>query len=270
MPVARPIAAAALLAVAAAALAAQQPCVCPPAAPPAPPKPPYEFAADFSLASAQGNQDVLTTALGEKFVYKWPRWKFTQQATVAYGRANGVTNAQLYTFGVRTDYALRPHLALFARIDALSNEPAGLRSVLNEAVGASWTLRKDARDELRLDVGVGALQRRFVSVGGVSQPAQSDFVGNVDGYYKHIFSPRAYVEQTVAFVPNFTTSSGWLASARSSLVAPLTERLGLRLGYLATYNNAPSLLPIRLPDRPAPVRARTFDGLLTAGLQFTM
>ncbi len=269
MPVARPFVAIALGVVFAAPLAAQQPCPCP-AAPPAPPKPPYELTADFSLASAQGNQDVFTTALGEKFVYKWPRWKFTQQANVAYGRANGVTNAQLYTFGVRTDYALRPSVALFARIDALSNEPAGLRSVLNEAVGVSWTLVKDARNELRFDAGLGALQRRFVTVGGIAQPAENDLVGNLDAFFKHTFSARAYFEQSVAFVPNLTTSSGWLATGRSSLVAPITARLGLKLGYLATFNNAPSILPVRLPDRPAPVRAKKFDGLLTAGVQFTM
>ncbi|MCU0618614.1 MAG: DUF481 domain-containing protein [Gemmatimonadaceae bacterium] len=247
-------------------LAAQQPA----AGPSAPAKPPYEFAADFSLASAQGNQDVLTTALGEKFVYKWPRWAFTQVANIAYGRANGVTNAQLYTFGVRTDYTLRPRLTLYARVDALSNEPAGLRAVLNEAAGASWTLVKDANTEMRLDLGLGALQRRFVAAGGVVQPGQNDFVGNVDGYFKQTFSPRAYFEQTVGFVPNLTTSAGWLGTAKSSLVAPLTARLGLKLGYLATFNNAPSILPVRLPDRPAPVRAKKFDGLLTAGVQFTM
>ena len=102
------------------------------------------------------------------------------------------------------------------------------------------------------------------------QPGQDDFVGNVDGYFKQTFSPRAYFEQTVGFVSNLTTSAGWLGTAKSSLVAPLTARLGLKLGYLATFNNAPSILPVRLPDRPVPVRAKKFDGLLTAGVQFTM
>lgn len=269
MRLSRALVAAVVTVAAAAPVLAQQPCACPPA-PPAPPKPPYEFSADFSLAQASGNQDVLTTALGEKFVYKWPRWKFTQSANVAYGRANGVTNAQLYTLGLRTDYALRPNLALFARIDALSNEPAGLRSVLNEAVGLSWTVLKTDRDELRLDAGVGALQRSFVRVAGVAQPSESDLVGNLDGFYRRKWGDKAYFEQSVNFVPNFTTTSGWLATAKSSLVAPITSKLGLRLGYLATYNNAPSLLPILLPNRPVPVRAKKFDGLFTAGLQFTM
>lgn len=192
---------------AAAPLLAQQPCACPPA-PPAPPKPPYEFSADFSLAQASGNQDVLTTALGQKYAYKWTRWKFSQNANLAYGRANGVTNAQLYTLGLRGDYALRSNLALFLRVDALSNEPAGLQSVLNEAVGLSWTVVKNDRDELRLDAGVGALQRRFVRVAGVAQPSENDLVGNLDGYYKHKFTDKAYFEQSVNFVPNFTTGSG--------------------------------------------------------------
>lgn len=269
MRLSRALAVAVLVGGGASPLLAQQPCACPPA-PPAPPKPRHEFTADFSLAQASGNQDVLTTALGEKFTYKWPRWKFTQTANVAYGRANGVTNAQLYTLGLRTDYSLRPNLSVFARFDALSNEPAGLSSVLNEAVGLSWTVTKTARNEVRLDAGLGALQRRFVRVANVAQPSESDLVGNLDGYWKHTWNAKAYFEQSVNFVPNLTTSAGWLATAKSALVAPLTQKIGLRLGYLATYNNAPSLLPILLPSRPQPVRAKKFDGLFSAGLQFTM
>lgn len=269
MPVSRRIVVLAALAVSVTQLAAQAPCACPPK-PADPPKPPYTLSADFALAQASGNQDVLTTSLGEKFTYQWPKWRFTQTANLVYGRANGITNAQLFTGGVRADYTLRANLTAFARFDALRNVPAGLASVLNQAVGLSWTLVKDERDELRFDVGVGALQRRFVAVAGAVQPSESDFVGNVDGYYRHKFSDVAYFEQTVNVVPNFTTTSGWLATARSSLVAPLSQRIGIKLGYLATFNNAPGLLPATPPIRPLPVRAQKFDGLFTAGLQFTL
>ncbi|MCU0626780.1 MAG: DUF481 domain-containing protein [Gemmatimonadaceae bacterium] len=240
-------------------LAAQE-CACPPK-PPEPKKPPYEFVADFSLASSQGNQEVLTTALGQRYSYAWPSWKLSQYANLVYGRANGVTNAQLYTFGVRGDRKLTSNIALFVRFDALRNEPAGLRSVLSEAAGLSWTALKTDRTELRLDAGLGALQRRLVGADSTT----NDFVGNLDGFFRQNFTKDAYFEQTVNFVPNFTTSDAWLLTARSSVVAPISRQLGLKLGYLITFNNAPAF-------RPAPNQAerfRKFDGLFTAGLQFT-
>jgi putative salt-induced outer membrane protein len=230
-----------------------------PAAPAPARKPPYEFVANFSLASSQGNQEVTTVSLGQRYSYAFPTWKFSQTASALRGTANGVKNAELYQAGVRGDYNLTKQLTAYLSIDGLRNTPAGLNSQFAEGVGLAYQFLDTDEDKLQLSLGLGALQRAFVGVGG----NQNDFVGNTSGIYRHLFSKVSYFEQTASFTPNFTTSDAWLFTTQSALVAPLSAHIGIKVGYLINYNNAPPLKP------SSTERFKTFDGLLTTGIQFT-
>ena len=243
--------------VSAGAVVAQAPAV--PPAPAEPKKPPYEFAADFSLAASQGNQEVTTLALGQHYSYAFPTWKFTQSASALRGTANGVKNAELYQAGVRGDYNLTKKLTAYLSLDGLRNTPAGLTSQVAEGVGLGYQFLNSDEDKLELSAGVGALQRKFVSVGA----SQNDFVGNAAGTYRHLFSKVSYFEQTAGFTPNFSTTNAWLFTSKSAVVAPLSAKIGIKVAYLINYNNAP-------PNNPATEAPfKKFDGLLTTGVQFT-
>ena len=74
--------------------------------------------------------------------------------------------------------------------------------------------------------------------------------------------------QTATITPNFTTSDAWLLTAKSAVVAPLSARFGIKVGYLVNFNNAPPLLP-PVNGVAQTVRFKKFDGLLTTGVQFT-
>jgi putative salt-induced outer membrane protein len=230
-----------------------------PAAAAAPKKPPYEFVADFSLAASQGNQEVTTVSLGQHYSYAFPAWKFTQSASALRGTANGVKNAELYQAGVRGDYNLTKKLTAYLSVDGLRNTPAGLTSQVAEGAGFGYQFVDTDMDKLQLSLGLGALQRKFVDVGA----SQNDFVGNVAGMYRHLFSKVSYFEQTAGFTPNFTTTNAWLFTSKSSVVAPLSAKIGIKVAYLINYNNAP-------PNNPATEAPfKKFDGLLTTGVQFT-
>ena len=233
-----------------------------PAAPPAPKKPPYEFVADFSLAASQGNQDVTTLALGQRYTYAFPTWKFSQSASALRGTANGVKNAELYQAGLRGDYNLTKKLTAYLSLDGLRNTPAGLTSQIAEGVGLGYEFVNTDIDKLELSAGVGALQRKFVGVSA----SENDLVGNLAGMYRHLFSKVSYFEQTAGFTPNFSKTDAWLFTSKSALVAPLSSRIGIKVAYLINYNNAPPLNPgtPSLTDR-----FKKFDGLLTTGVQFT-
>jgi putative salt-induced outer membrane protein len=232
------------------------------AAPAAPPKPPYEFVADFSLAASQGNQEVTTVSLGQRYSYAFPTWKFSQVASAVRGTANGVKNAELYQGGMRGDYNLTKKLTAYVSVDGLRNTPAGMSSQFAEGVGLAYQFLDTDIDKLRLSLGVGSLQRAFVG----TTPSSTDFVGSATGLYRHLFSKVSYFEQTAGFTPNFSTNNAWLFTSQSALVAPLSSKFGIKVGYLVNYNNAP-------PVKPAPnltgARFKKFDGLLTTGVQFT-
>lgn len=228
------------------------------------PKRPYEFAGDFSLAASQGNQQVTTVALGQRYSYKFAHWKFSQSAAALRGTANGVTNAELFQLALRSDHELNKKLTAYVSASGLRNTPAGINSQLQEGVGLGLQFTDTERDKLQFSLGLGALQRSFVG----DAESESDFVGNASGIYRHVFSKTAYLEQTATFTPNFTTSDAWLLTAKSAVVAPLSARFGIKVGYLVNFNNAPPLLP---PVRGVAqtVRFKKFDGLLTTGIQFT-
>jgi len=232
--------------------------------PPASPKPPYEFVADFSLAASQGNQQVTTISLGEKYSYAFTHWKLSHTGSVLRGTANGVMNAELYQAGLRADVDITKATNFYAQVGALRNTPSGIKSELQEGVGLSFDVLNEPTDILKLSGGVGALQRTYVG----DSTTKGDFVGNVDGTYRHLFSKTSYFEQTGAYTPNFTTTEAWLLTAKSSLVAPLSSRIGIKVSYLINFNNAPPLLP-QVGATPQTEHFKKFDGLLTTGLQFT-
>ena len=82
-----------------------------------------------------------------------------------------------------------------------------------------------------------------------------------------MFSKVSYFEQTAGLIPNFTTSNAWLFASKSSVVAPLSSKIGIKVGYQINYNNAPPLNPTTVTNLTD--RFKKFDGLLTTGVQFT-
>jgi putative salt-induced outer membrane protein len=226
-------------------------------------KPPYEFVSDFSLAASQGNQEVTTVSLGQRYSYVFPNWKFSQTASAVRGTANGVRNAELYQAALRLDRVLTKPWSLYVTTTALRNTPAGLTSQFSEAIGLGYQFLDTDIDKFSLSAGVGALQRAFVG----TTPGTRDFVGNVDGMYRHMFSKVSYFEQTAGLIPNFTTTNAWQFTSKSAIVAPLSSRIGIKVAYLINYNNAPPLNPTTVTNLTD--RFKKFDGLLTTGMQFT-
>ncbi len=223
---------------------------------------PYEFVSDFSLAASQGNQEVTTVSLGQRYSYVFPNWKFSQTASAVRGTANGVRNAELYQGALRLDRVLTKPWSLYVTTTGLRNTPAGLTSQFTEGVGLGYQALDTDIDKLRFSAGVGAMQRGFV--GNVA--GTNDFVGSVDGLYRHNFSKVSYFEQTAGVIPNFTTTDAWQFTSKSAVVAPLSSRIGIKVAYLINYNNAP---PLNVTTPNATDRFKRFDGLLTTGVQFT-
>ena len=226
-------------------------------------KPPYEFVADFALAASQGNQEVTTVSLGQRYSYAFPNWKFAQSASALRGTANGVRNAELFQGTLRLDRVLTKPWSLYVATAALRNTPAGLTSQFSEGLGVGYQFLDTDTNKFSLSAGVGALQRTFLGMA----PGTSDFVGNVDGMYRHLFSKVSYFEQTAGVIPNFTTTDAWLFTSKSSVVAPLSARIGIKVTYLVNVNNAPPLNPTTVANLTD--RFKKFDGLLTTGVQFT-
>ncbi len=73
-------------------------------------------------------------------------------------------------------------------------------------------------------------------------------------WYKRVLSESAYFLQTVEAIPNLEVTEDYRLNSESALVAPLSRRLALKLGYLVRFDNLPE------PD------FRTTDRIFTSGL----
>ncbi len=75
--------------------------------------------------------------------------------------------------------------------------------------------------------------------------------------YKHSFSKSAYFQQLAEYLPDLKTSGAYRVNTQSSLVAPISAHIGIKVGYAVQYNSNP------------PATFGTTDRLLTTGVQVT-
>ncbi len=78
-----------------------------------------------------------------------------------------------------------------------------------------------------------------------------------------MLSGACFLTQALELIPNFSDSKDFRLNSESALVAPISTKIGLKLGYTVRYDNLPGLLPA-----PAPTGARfkKTDRFLTAGI----
>ena len=79
--------------------------------------------------------------------------------------------------------------------------------------------------------------------------------GRAAELYRYTIKTDTYFEERVEFLPNFETSEDYRVNAEANLVAPLSRRLALKLGYVVRFDNLPE------PE------VKKTDRFFTSGLQ---
>ena len=59
------------------------------------------------------------------------------------------------------------------------------------------------------------------------------------GAHKHAFTKTAYVLQLAEWIPDLQNSGEYRVNSESSIVAPLSSHLGVKLGYAVRFNKTP-------------------------------
>lgn len=233
------IAGAALLAVAAAAGAQTA-------------KPTTSFTGDLGYVSATGNTRLSTLNIGDKIVHTDGLWTYTQTAAYVNGETKGVETANQLLIAGRVDYAFQPRLSLFGGASYERNPFAGFKRRTNELLGLRWKAVVEPNDSLNLDAGGALTQQTDVNDSTENYPA-----GRLAASYKHNFSKAAYFQQLVEYLPDLKTSGAYRVNTESSLVAPISAHIGIKVSYAIQYNSRP------------PATFGTTDRLLTTGVQVT-
>ncbi len=212
--------------------------------------PSTSFTTDLGYISTTGNTRVSTVNIAERIVHSRGFWRFEQTFGVVYGEADGEENANLLRAGLGAQYALRPWVALATGALYDRNRFAGIARRTEEYLGLVFRVLQASRDTLRLETGASLTQQL-----GVDGIANNFPAARAALWYKHTFGGAAFFLQTLEIIPNLEITEDFRINSESALVAPLSQRVALKLGYLVRFDNLPE------PD------FLSTDRIFTSGLQ---
>jgi putative salt-induced outer membrane protein len=198
----------------------------------APPLWDTQFGASF--VGNSGNSD--TTTIGGDFSMhrRWPLWQITSTATALRTADRGVRTAERYVGTVRAQRQRTAIISISAGERAERDQLAGMdfRSILDAGVGYAIV----AHPRWTLD-GLTALAWNHERP--VVGKASDDPVGVLQLLSRIPFTTAADCTQRFTFYPDFSNSHAYRAEAELTAQAAMTRRLGLKLGYLWRFSNAP-------------------------------
>jgi putative salt-induced outer membrane protein YdiY len=195
---------------------------------------PTTFTGDLGFVNAAGNTSVTTFNLGQGVRHTNGAWKLQQRFAALYGKTEGEKSAEQFEAGIRADYALSPRLAVYAQAGWDRNQFAGISRRFEEGVGLALKVVATERDELSVEAGLGATQQR--STLAVSNAYLS---GRAAARYRHLLAEKAFVQQRLEFIPNFDVSDDYRIMSESTLVAPLSGAIALKVSYVVRVDNLP-------------------------------
>jgi len=198
----------------------------------------FEGSASLGFAQISGNASALTINVADKIRYALRGWALSQDLVFFYGEAEGEVNANFWSGGVRGERDLTPRLGAFVAVRFDRNELQGIASRFEEGIGLLYKLLDRPSDKFTVAAGASMFQQSLSS--GTSSEFERNFpAARLGADYKHLFSEIAFFQQTAEYLPNLSDTEVYFVNTESSLVAPLTTNLGIKLGYVIRFNSAP-------------------------------
>lgn len=210
------------------------------------------FGTDFGYVATSGNTQVSTLNIGQRLVHARGVWRFEQTFGIVYGENQGVENANLLRAALGAQYQLRPRIALATGVLYDRNRFAGIARRTEEYLGLVFRVLEAPRDTLRVETGASLTQQ--LGVDGLA----NDFpAARAAAWYKRTLGANAYFLQTLEAIPNLEVSEDYRINSESALVAPLSQKVAIKLGYLVRFDNLPE------------VGFLSTDRIFTSGLQIS-
>lgn len=206
--------------------------------------------ANIGAVLATGNTQLRTVNADDKIVRTDGKWILTQLAAYVYGQTNSLTSANQLRAALRSDYSFESRVSVFAAATYERNRFAGFTRRTDEALGLSWKAIVAPMDSLSLDGGGVLTQQTNVDSTHQDFPA-----ARLAAAYKHNFSKLSYFQQLAEYIPNVQSLGEYRVNTESSLVAPLSAHIGIKIAYAVRFNSKP------------PVNFGTTDRILTTGVQ---
>jgi len=213
-------------------------------------KPATSFVTDFGYVATAGNTRVSTINVAERTVHTRGFWRFEQNLGIIYGEADGRENANLLRAGIGAEYALRPWVAVATGALFDRNRFAGISRRTEEYLGLVFRVLQAPKDTLRVETGASLTEQT-----GINGIANNFPAARAAAWYKRTLSTNAFFLQTVEVIPNLDVTEDYRFNSESALVAPISRRMAMKLGYVVRFDNLPE------------VGFLSTDRIFTSGLQ---
>ncbi len=215
-----------------------------------------KFTGDIGYVATSGNSSVETLNVGDKFSAKVDDVTLSQTFVLVYGESKGKSVTSLYRGSLRLDKGLKTALITsYTLLNFERNTFAGLASRWSGVAGLSANLKREGKNRLVLEGGLSLTRQRGTATSG----RDVDFLGGrAAGTFTHQFSPKASISQVLEILPNFRESDDLRINTESTLVAPLTARIAVKISYVIRYDGLPEST------------FETTDRLFTSGIQVSL
>ncbi len=205
---------------------------------------------DLGFVNTAGNSSVRTLNASEQVVVKPGPWAFTQTFAIVSGYTAGVESANNLKLGLRVDRTLTDGLRAYALGTFYRNRFAGIARQFEEAVGLGYDILGGPKHVLGVEVGAGRNQ-----LTGVTDTTTQYWTARTAVRYRFNFAAAAYAEQKVEVISDLQNLPNELVNTETSLAAPLSTHVALKIGY-----------SLRFANRPQPGFKKA-DTVLSSGLQ---
>jgi len=199
-----------------------------------PTKPPLAATIDLGFVNTAGNTDVTTLNGAEKVGYTSGPVGVSQHFSVVYGRSAGVTNASDWKAGARLDYVIDDGVGVFALGNFERNTFAGFKWYFEEAAGLAATLVNGGGNLLKTEVGASLNQQR-----SLTDSTNSFIAARVAATYRRNLTDAAYVQEEASALPNLQQTKDLRINSETSLVAPISNRIAVKMSYAIRFDNLP-------------------------------
>lgn len=218
--------------------------------------PQVDFTADIGYVATSGNQSVATLNVGDKLAVKFSDLTVSQAFLRVYGESKGKPTTSLSRGSLRMDKGLRASpFTAYGLMTLERNTFAGLASRFTGTAGLSAVVASGKHHKVTLEGGF-SLNRQRGTGGGKKD---IDFLGGrAAGTYTHKFNDNASFVQSVEFLPNFHRSEDLRINTESTVTAPLTRKIAVKISYALRYDGFPQ------------EGFESTDRLFTSGLQLTL
>ena len=220
--------------------------------------PPTEFSGDLGLVAVSGNTTVSTFNVNEKLIRRIAKWEFKQDLGSVYGKTDGVESSNLVRAGVRADYTLAEHWALYALTAYDRNKFAGVKARFAEGLGGAAKIIANDVNQLNLEAGYQLTQQQ-----NVTGPDDNFSALRIASTWKHAFTKAAYFFEGIEYLPNLEDHDDYRINNETSVVAPLSSHVGIKFSYVVRFANSPP------PNAAGTGLLRKVDRILSTGIQVT-